>query len=182
MPANRTHVYYQLPMMLPAALVIAAAVESLWQQRLAGRAVLGALLLLHVVQTVRPLLKELFITDDRLGEGIELLRRRVPREATILSVDRHPALYSNSCHKGWFVREPELPAIERCLGRDVDYLLLTTPVRFRYSTEPPTWSRLNQLFTEVERTHHFSVWRRHTPDLRSDRGPQPGGAQPGGSP
>ena len=158
-PVHRVHVYYQLGFELPAAIVIAAGAQWLWQQRVGGKVVLVGLLALHSLQTWHAV-SIFYRRDQRLEMGIALLKLRVPREATIVSSDRNPALFSNSCHKAWFLRERTLGEIESCVGNDVSYLLLDAPLRHELAREDELWRRLQSRFVEVDWNAHFSIWRR----------------------
>lgn len=159
LPGNHTHLYYQLPLVLPASIVIAVAIVDLAKRGWTGRAVLAAMGVVHVITTREALTKyhQLSVESEN---AIGLLTRHVPRGSRIVSTDRNPALFYNAGIKAWFTASTDLLAAERCMGSDVHFLLANGNGAGRLNRSPSARNRFEATFEKVESTPRFTLWKK----------------------
>jgi hypothetical protein len=103
-PVQKIHIYYQLPMVVPAAMAAPFAIELLWQRKFFGRVALGIAALFFVLASHRALAanQDGFFKEERgFIPGIELVRSHVPFGEMFVSDPSRPELYYNSRHRGY---------------------------------------------------------------------------------
>lgn len=141
---NDTHIYYQLPCVLPLALLAGRGAAQLWgvatrggrapgrQTRWVARAgllglvALQALNLRHVMfsKQTRGERRGFYHLDINGVDGAQLLRRSLPPGARFVSADRNPVLFYNSQHQGFFAEDTSVPALLRCAAGRADHILV----------------------------------------------------------
>lgn len=130
LPVNYVHNYYQLPLVVPAALTIPFALRGLWRGGLAGK---GALLILvvafyfsshHALHGKDGKFRGMFHEKRSFIPGIQLLERHLQPGEKFVARLGHPELYANSGHAG-YIGSKKWPRTARCLREaGVRYLLL----------------------------------------------------------
>ncbi len=158
-PANSTHVYYQLPFVLPAAVCIGYGLLGAWRGGWIGKLALGGLLAIHLA-TCWHQLPHYYRNDQRILDAIELIKRHVPAGETIVSTDRNPAMFTNSCHRAYFPANIRVQTLESCMGKEISYLLVEARALGAIHRNAPEWIKLTRSFKELQRTRFFSIWRR----------------------
>lgn len=162
---NNRHIYYQLPLVLPAAILVAHGARTLLQGGTLARLVLVACCLLHATITYEVLWgdgKRLGITpyfraEAGLIEGIELVRRHVPPGEMFVSADRHPGLFYNSQHRGFFtVAHPN--ALMHCARGVARFVLLDTRGRREMLRMLKARPRMREELREIERGRRYFMW------------------------
>lgn len=136
---NQTHVYYQLPAVLPLSLLAGRGIARLWEraqgrpgQRWANRAALLGLLALHAWNTRSVLFAKaergehrgFYHTDKDVVATASMLKSRLPPGARFVSVDRNPAFFYNSGHQGYFTEHARLEEILTCAKGRAEYALV----------------------------------------------------------
>lgn len=130
---NRIHDYYQLPLVVPGALLIPHAVRRMLRSGWAGRAAFAVLLVLFLLSAERSLSPDSkrkgggYFKEDRyeLG-GIQLLRKQLPPGARFVAYKDRPQLFFNSGHTGcWGPSRTSIDALERSLTACKARYLLT---------------------------------------------------------
>lgn len=123
-PANITHIYYQLPIVVPASIIIAVAIVQVYRHGWTARLALVGAAAIYVL-TARDVLRGYHKYDSNgLDQTVDLLRASVPAESYIVSTDRDPRLYYNAGVRGWFVDTLNLDALKQCMGQKARFLLL----------------------------------------------------------
>ena len=157
-PANRTHVYYQLPLVLPASIVIAVATVELAKRSWTHRALLVFAAIIHVF-ILQGALKRYHSPSADFEDGIGVLERNVPANSVIVSTDRNPALFYNARVKGWFAETSDLNVLVSCMGSDASYLLIKKDHQTKLDASPNAKQLLEQ-FEKVESSRLFTLWKK----------------------
>ena len=141
---NETHVYYQLPAVLPLSLLAGKGVATLWEsamqvpaQRWGNRALLIGLLALHGWNTQSILFSKtqrgehrgFYHKDNDIVATASLLQQHLPPGARFVSVDRNPAFFYNSGHQGFFTERSDLQAVLSCAKGRAVYALVPSSYR-----------------------------------------------------
>jgi hypothetical protein len=162
---NATHVYYQLPMVVPAGIASAAAIRWLFRRKMAGRAVLAGCLGAHVFvcnYVLSPSTKVgeygFFHETSQFEEAIHLLEKHVAEGSFFVTTESRPEVFYNSGRRGYFIPQ-KVEDVAGCL-RGTDHVLLVTERQWRWvrgimKTRPEIGRRLRLL----EHGRRFSVWR-----------------------
>ncbi|MBA2661090.1 MAG: glycosyltransferase family 39 protein [Bradymonadaceae bacterium] len=166
---NNTHVYYQLPIVLPASLLIGVAVVRVWNQQIAGKLVLALAFVIYAVTANHVLFAP---KDNKMQngyfqvdvpasilEGSALVSRHLVGQEKFVAHTNNPTLYSNSGHRGWFQRGQNVNKIVACAGPDAPYLLLNNAVTKRLESSIARDAKLRARLKEVERGKHMSLWK-----------------------
>lgn len=171
---NNRHIYYQLPLVLPAGILVAHGMRTLWQRGLAARVALILACCVHGVITHEVLwgngdrLKVVpyFRADAGLVEGIELLRHHVPEGQGFVSSDRHPGLFYNSGRRGYFATaHPQ--ALMHCARNTTRFLLLDRHGQHAMVRMLKTKPRLRDELREVGHGRRYFVWTYDPPPPRA---------------
>jgi 4-amino-4-deoxy-L-arabinose transferase-like glycosyltransferase len=157
LPANQTHIYYQLPLVLPASLMIALAVRSLAEDGWVGRVVLAGALVVHGWLSWN-VLQGYWRQDPGLTETAEMLRRHVKPGEIIVSTSRDPRLFYNGRVKGLFLHTSNVTALEACMGPNVRFLLLENGIQAAINKNPALRARLNKPMRRVDVSPGFALW------------------------
>ncbi|MCB9589047.1 MAG: glycosyltransferase family 39 protein [Polyangiaceae bacterium] len=170
---NVTHVYYQLPAVLPLSLLAGRGMTKLWDsaapqansmrvpaQRWGNRTLLIALLALHGWNTQSILFAEtkrgehrgFYHTDNDIIATASLLKQHLPPGARFVSVDRNPAFFYNSEHQGFFTERTGLSQVLSCAKGRADYALV-----------PITYQNQERLLSgrvkRVGQTSRYLLWQ-----------------------
>ncbi len=136
---NETHVYYQLPVVLPFSLLAGRGVARLWHaadtsaaQRWGNGVALFGLLALHAWNTQSVLFAKatrgeyrgFYHMDKDVVATASMLREHLPEGARFVSVDRNPAFFYNSRHQGFFTEHARLGEVLSCAQGRADYVLV----------------------------------------------------------
>ncbi len=163
---NLMHNYYQLPLVLPCALLVGAAVRDLLKLRWFGGIVIAAalLILLHTAYDVLHVSGSkndaaFFNKHEALRAPIELVRQHVPAHERFVSTDRNPTLYYNSRHQGWFVEPVNARALRRCLLATQTRFVLTPAAHERHITALNAGGLDGRRLQAFEREGRWILWR-----------------------
>lgn len=162
---NNRHIYYQLPMVLPAAVLVAHGARTLLHQGLLARGLLVASCLLHATISYEVLwgdgqrvgVTPYFRPDTGLIEGIELVRAHVPDGGLFVSSDRHPGLFYNSGRRGYFA-SAQPRAFMNCAKGTTRFLLLDRTGRRALQRLLKSKPRLREELHEVGRGKRYAMW------------------------
>jgi len=162
---NNRHIYYQLPMVLPAAVLIAQGVWTLLQGGVLTRVVLVACCVVHVGITYEVLwgdgqrlgVEPYFRADEGLIEGVRLIRAHVPEGGGFVSTDRHPGLFYNSGRRGYFT-SAQPRAFMTCASGTTRFLLLDRAGRRELTRLLKSRPRLRNELRELGRGNRYSIW------------------------
>lgn len=164
---NHTHIYYQLPLVLPAAILIGVGVPIVWRQKLAGKLAVGVAVIVYTATTYHILFGERgewqngYFHDDVPGSiqrASELIEKNLAPGQKFVSTSRHPALFFNSRHRGYFYEGGSIRGFVGCTGPDAPYLLLDGHDRRRAQRAMRRDRRLEGRLREVGRAGHYSLW------------------------
>lgn len=165
---NATHVYYQLPFVLPASILIAVGIRVLWSQRIGGKLLLAGLAAIHLITTYHILLsprgewQQGYFDNDvhaSIHEGSRLVRKHLKPGEKFISTTSHPALYYNARHRGWFYEGNDTLGFLGCASPEAPTILWDNKdvqaARVAFRNNPELANRME----EIERGKHFSLWR-----------------------
>lgn len=158
-PANQTHIYYQLPLVLPASLLIAMAARSLVENGWLGRTVVTTACVLHAwisYNTLDQWLRE----DANLLEAVTTLRQHVSPGETIVSTSRDPRLFYNARIKGLFRHSTSVSALETCMGPDIRFLLVEKGIQNTIDKNRGERDHLARNFRPSAQMRGFVLWTR----------------------
>ncbi|MCA9632319.1 MAG: hypothetical protein KC766_31920, partial [Myxococcales bacterium] len=170
---NETHVYYQLPAVVPISLLagrgMARLMEGLPAQRFCNVALLLALIALHGWNAYSVLFSEtkrgehrgFYHADKDVLITAGLLRSRLSPGARFVSVDRNPAFFYNSEHQGYFTQRTDLQEVLSCANGRAEYALVP-------SSYAEKERRLGARVKRIGRTSRYLLWRL-TPAARPPR-------------
>lgn len=162
---NNRHIYYSLPMVVPAAILVAHGATVLLQRGRLGIAVLAIACCVHGAITYEVLwgngdrikVTPYFRPVASLVEGIDLIRKHVPEGERFVSADRHPGLFYNSGRRGYFANK-KAGAIMRCAEGETPYLVLDPPARKNMRKLLKRRPALAKRLRELEAGKHYAVW------------------------
>ncbi len=167
LPGNKRHIYYQLPIVLPAALLIGPAIYAMWRAKWAGRLALAGLLVVHVLISYHilhaPKKKDWqngYFQDDvsaKIQEASDLVDRNLDDGERLVSSTRHPAFFYNARHRGWFIsyRRPE--QMLACADERSPYILLPKSARKGFERANKEQAEKGKRCFEVETTKHWAL-------------------------
>lgn len=187
---NITHVYYQLPLVLPASIVIAVGIRVLWKQHSSGKLLLAGLTGIHIVTTYHILFaptgkwEQGYFDNDvptSIHEAAHLLRKHLQPGEKFVSTASHPALFYNARHRAWLYTGNDTLGFIACTQPDASIILWdnkdvqTARAAFRQNPD------LEQRMQVIEKGRHFSLWRvtqwddsqRHLPAVGGSSGGHP---------
>lgn len=165
---NITHVYYQLPIVLPASILIGVGIRVLWEQQVAGKLVLLGLAGIYLATASHILIgpsgrwqQGYFGADvsPALKEATRLVRENLAPGEKFVSTERHPAIFFNSRHRGWFYEGDDTLGFIGCAGPDASTILWDNADRETAQATLERHPALKKRVQEVERGEHFSLWR-----------------------
>ncbi|MCG8558108.1 MAG: glycosyltransferase family 39 protein [Proteobacteria bacterium] len=169
MPANVTHNYYQLPLVVPAAFLIACGIAHLWQRPWKGRvglAVLGLIFLASARHTLSRHSKRteggLYREKQGMYEAVTMLREHVPEGQRFIAIPGRPELFYNSNRRGFTGKDFSVRRVESCakrLGSRFVYLMLDAANRKRARRivlEHPEWAHRLQA---IARGREWTLYR-----------------------
>ena len=165
---NSRHIYYQLPIVLPAAILIGVGIYVLWKKRLGGKIVLVGLLGIYLVTSYHILLgpkrgwQNGYFQDDvpiGLQQASEMVRAHLEPGEKFVSTSRNPAHFFNSRRRGWFYNRGDIQGFIACTSEDAPYVLLDRRDRRRAQRAMRRDNKLAERLVEVERGKHYSLWR-----------------------
>jgi hypothetical protein len=179
MRGNAMHVYYQLPLVVPAGMASGAAIAWLMgtpmrgtpsipgKARFVSAAALAGLLFLHYQVTWAALDPEINQRDfgffrDRgtYREAISLLQKYAPAGKFIATMEKAPEVFYNSGTRGYIVG-PHEGEVTQCTDPNGGVLLLTgREWRFMNEARKDPDSRMAKEFTLLERGRAYSIWKR----------------------
>jgi hypothetical protein len=159
LPGNHEHVYYQLPIALPASVVISIAIMDLVRRGWSARMMLIPLAAMHFLIT-RDILVEYHRPSSGIEDGVALLVRHVPRDSRIVSTDRNPALFYNAGVKAWFTASGDLSVAEQCMADEAEFLLVDAETQGSMDRSERAKNRLQAGFEKKESTPHFTLWKK----------------------
>ncbi len=155
--ANRTHVYYQLIYVLPAALACAQAVMLLMRSGVVAKTLLATFVIGHLVIGYNVL----WDRDDpgelwgyyqtrapAVSEAVPLLQDNLPESERFVSTLDHPALFVGAKRMGYIATLAESSSVMKCMKKGVQYALV-----------PRSWSKPTGVRV-IARTRSFSIWHR----------------------
>jgi hypothetical protein len=160
---NAVHNYYQLPLVVPAAIVGAYGVDWLWDRALVGRGVVIASAVTWIVIGVGVLSPATrgrepgFFRNRPFARGaVALLEKHVPENERIISELSRPEVFYNSGRRGYFTGKRGL---RKCLETaDARYALISSSVSKN--------SRVRRILTAAGRWEQlakrggYSLWKR----------------------
>lgn len=165
---NLTHVYYQLPIVLPAAILIGAGIRALCQQQLAGKVTLAVAALVYALTAYHILIppagqwqQGYFGTDipANIQEATRLVREHVKPGERFISATRHPALFFNAHRRGWFYEGKDTLGFIGCSGPDATTILWSQQDVTRARASMREHPELKGHLEEIVRGQYFSLWR-----------------------
>ncbi len=162
---NNRHIYYQLPLVLPAAILVAHGMRTLWQRGVFARVALLLACVVHGAITHEVLwgqgdrlsIVPYFKSDAALIEGVELLRRHVPEGEGFISADRHPGLFYNSGRRGYFATAHP-PALMHCARNTTRFLLVDRRGQQAMLRMLKTKPHLRQELREIGHGRRYFMW------------------------
>jgi Dolichyl-phosphate-mannose-protein mannosyltransferase len=166
LPAHNVHVYYQLPLIVPAALAIPHGILFLARRGWAGRAALAASLVWFSFTTHTALAASsdgFFKEDNNLRAGSELVRRVVPKRERILVVPSVPAIYYNAARSGFMLSRKGLQPnrIRQCMtSGEADYLVLSPKETKRFNALRSKDKELQSAFRRIGRRAGWTVFEK----------------------
>ena len=157
------HVYYQLCLVLPAAILAAGGVRTLWTRGALTRGVLASCLLVHAATTYTvlyaPSNHDRYFADRPGLEGpIHALKKHVPEGSYFVTSSRDPRLYFNASRRGYF-GPANWKALSACMSGTSEWLLLDQANEKRLK---PGSTELKAVMQEVLRDPTYSLWRRRS--------------------
>ncbi|WP_246099100.1 ArnT family glycosyltransferase [Persicimonas caeni] len=165
---NETHIYYQLPIVVPASILIGVGARILWRAGHAGRAATAVALVVYAVTSYHILLgptrgwENGYFNDDvpaDIQEASRLVRKNLAPGEKFVSTSRHPALFFNARHRGWFYDGEAVPGFIACTDEEAPYVLWTKDDRRRATKMMRRDKTLQSQLVEVERGKHYSLWK-----------------------
>ncbi len=159
LPANHTHIYYQLPLVLPASVMIALGADSLVRGGWLGRAVLAGALVVHAWSTWK-VLPTYYRDEPGLEQAVEMLRAHVEPNSIVVSTTRDPRLFYNARIKGLFLQTNQLAALRACMGSHARFLVLENGVHASMQRSPALRANLADGFEHVDSGGGFTLLRR----------------------
>lgn len=164
--ASLTHVYYQLPLVVPVSIAAGYGIIAVFRRGWYGRLALAALLTLQLLLCWHRLwgnpvrgFSPYFAEDVVAGEGAALVRSHVNAKRFV-STDRNPSLFYNSDRQGFFTGNSSVSAVLDCLreGR-TEYLLLDRTIEKRWTYSGRDWNRFIANMQLVAQGTYYSVYR-----------------------
>jgi hypothetical protein len=162
--ASLTHVYYQLPLVVPFSIAAGYGIIAVFRRGWYGRLALAALLALQLLLCWHRLwgnpvrgFSPYFAEDLVAGEGAALIRNHIPAKRFV-STDRNPSLFYNSDRQGFFTANSSVSAVLDCL-RDgqTEYLLVDRAVETSWTYSERDWFIAKMQL--VAQGIHYSAYR-----------------------
>jgi hypothetical protein len=165
LPAQRTHVYYQLPLILPISVAAGYGIVNLYRRGWRGHVVLAALLVFQLLLCRHALWGDhingfhpYFAEDTIVGEGATLARTYI-KDKRFVSTDRNPSLFYNSDRQGFFADGSSLFGVLNCLERSKARCLLVDRVSERHwRGYKKGWEQFSGLMQPVVDGINYSVY------------------------
>jgi hypothetical protein len=167
LPGNKRHIYYQLPIVLPAALLIGPAIYTVWRAKWAGKLALVGLCVVHVRISYHILhgpkkrgWQNGYFQDDvsaKIQEASALVSRNLDDGERFVSSTRHPALFSNAGHRGWFVSHKRPKQMLACADERSPYVLMPKSAHKGFERATKKQAAQGKRCFEVETTKHWTL-------------------------
>ncbi len=154
------HVYYQLSLVLPVAILAAAGIRALWTRGSLTRWVLAACLVVHGATTYTALYapsnsERFFAENQTFSDALRALTEHVPEDSYFVSSTRDPRLYFNSGRRGYFGKT-DWTLLSACMAGTSEWLLLDQAAAKRLNSSVAFKASMHKVWSGK----HYSLWRK----------------------
>jgi hypothetical protein len=171
LPAQRRHIYYQLPLVPPRSVAAGSGIVVLWARGKGGRGALAGLLAASLLLAWRVLVggfgstaTPYFEERAHMKAATVLLREHVTA-SYFVSTDRDPALFYNSGKRGFFLpgRDAQLGDAMRCLRESKTQHLLVDEVTLQRWSSSADTQTLGKVLERVASAKAHVLYRLRRP-------------------
>jgi hypothetical protein len=166
LPAQLTHVYYQLPLITPVSIAAGYGIARFVRRGHGSQLILVVLLAFQLLMSWHRLwgnpdkgFSPYFAEDLGAREGVELTRTHI-KDERFVSSDRNPSLFYNSGHQGFFINDYSIAGVLRCLERSrTRYLLVDRQLERYWQNSLRGWQGFTAVMRPLAKGAYYSVYR-----------------------